>query len=164
MYPDMFKTQYDPHDRVYQHPGDPVHILYSPQFDKDGNFELVESGREDIYSMIQSHAESVDLHLILERYARGDVQALSRTQGVYMDTTGLPETYAGMLNTVIAGERQFNELPLETRAKFDFSFEKWMASMDDMQNWSQLMGLTPLNNNEPPAPDAGGAPDGGAAE
>lgn len=156
-----FRTQYDARTRVYQEPGTEEHILYAPEFDKDGNYTLVETGRENLYDYIQSHAESVDIHVILERYARGDVAALSKRQGFYADVTGVPTTYAGMLNTVIAGERQFESLPLEIREKFDHSFQKWLASMDDMPKWLQLMGLaepdTSLNNSNPSAPDAEGA-------
>lgn len=154
-------TQYDRDPGPFSDPGDPIHILYTPQFDKSGDYELVESGRENIYDEIQSHAESVDIHVILERYARGDVDALAKVQGVYADVTGLPGSYAEMLNTVIAGEQQFLSLPLEVREKFDHSYQKWLISMDDMPRWMSLMGLatSPLNNNggeEPPvgAPDA----------
>lgn len=42
----------------------------------------------------------------------------------------MPKTYAEMLNTLISAENQFNSLPLEERAKFDHSFEKWLAALD----------------------------------
>lgn len=140
-------------------------MLYAPQIAKDGTYELIESGREDLYASIQSHADSVDIHVILDRYARGDVGALSRVQGVYADVTGVPGTYAEMLNLVVAGEAQFNSLPLETRAKFDHSYAKWIAAMDDFQEWQKLMGIaqptSSLNNSEPAADSAVVPPDGG---
>lgn len=131
-------------------------MLYAPQIAKDGTYELVESGRDDLYAAIQSHAESVDIHVILDRYARGDLGALSRVQGVYADVTGVPGTYAEMLNLVVAGEAQFNSLPLETRAKFDHSYAKWIAAMDNFPEWQRLMGVpeptTPSTTvQQPPA-------------
>lgn len=142
--------QRDELPRVYANPGDPVKTIYSPVFDDEGNFDLQPSGEEDLYAYIQSHAESVDIHVILERFARGDVTALSKVQGTYGDFTTIPKTYAELLNSVIQGEQQFMSLPVETRAKFGHDFRKWMAAMDDMDNWLSLMGLSPAAD---PTPD-----------
>lgn len=164
----QFRTQYDSHERVISHPGDPIHVIRKPQFDKDGNYDLVEAGVENTYDIIQSHAESVDIHVLMERYARGDVSALSATQGVYADVTGMPNTYAGLLNTMIDCEHQFDALPKETREKFGYSFERWMASLDDMPGWLDKMGYAPadpdlsLNNNTQPSLDS--AKDGVVSE
>lgn len=140
-------------------------VLYAPQIAKDGTYELVESGRDDLYAAIQSHAESVDIHVILDRYARGDLGALSRVQGVYADVTGVPGTYAEMLNLVVAGEAQFNSLPLETRAKFDHSYAKWVAAMDNFPEWQRLMGVpeptTPSTTAQQPPAAAEVPPVGG---
>lgn len=138
-----FTSHYDPHGRVPQNPGDPVKVVYSPVFDKDGNLELKPSGKENLYDFIQSHAESCDIHVILERFARGDITALSKVQGTYGDFTTIPKTYADLLNAVIQGEAYFMSLPVETRAKFDHDFHKWMAGMDDMPSWLSAMGLEP---------------------
>lgn len=158
-------TQFRPRARFRANSGSREKILYAPQVAKDGTYELVESGREDLYASIQSHAESVDIHVILDRYARGDLGALSRVQGVYADVTGVPGTYAEMLNLVVAGEVQFNSLPLETRAKFDHSYAKWIAAMDDFAEWQKLMGIaqptSSLNNQNLPPAAAGVPPEGG---
>lgn len=138
-----FKSHFDEHKRVPQNPGDPEKIIYSPVFDKEGNLDLQPSGKENLYDFIQSHAESVDIHVILERFARGDVTALSKVQGTYGDFTTIPKTYADLLNAVIQGEAYFMSLPVETRAKFDHDFHKWMAGMDDMPSWLSAMGLEP---------------------
>lgn len=158
-------TQFRPRTRFAANPGSREKILYAPQVAKDGTYELIESGRDDLYASIQSHAESVDIHVILDRYTRGDLGALSRVQGVYADVTGVPGSYAEMLNLVIAGEAQFNSLPLETRAKFDHSYAKWIAAMDNFPEWQKLMGIaqpdSTLNNLEPAAPPAEVPPVGG---
>lgn len=144
-------TQFRPRTRFWTNPGSREKVLYAPEVAKDGTYVLVETGREDLYADIQSHAESVDIHVILDRYARGDLGALSRVQGVYADVTGMPGSYAEMLNLVVSGEAQFNSLPLETRAKFDHSFAKWIAAMDNFPEWQRLMGIEQpnhsLNNN-----------------
>lgn len=139
----FFRTQFDQREPVFQNPGEPEKVLYTPQLRDDGNIDLVPSGKEDLYQAIQSHKDSCDIHVLLARYQNGDVDALSRAQGAYGDFTQMPTTYAELLNAMIAGEAYFNGLPVETRAKFDHSFEKFMLSMDDMPKWLEMMGIKP---------------------
>lgn len=122
-----FKTQFEPHDRVAAVLGDPDKILYSAKFDEKGVMDLVETGRENLYEYIQSHKESCDIHVILERFARGDVGALERVQGVYGDFSNVPKSYADMLNLVHSAEDAFSRLPVDERAKYGHSFERWLV-------------------------------------
>ena len=124
------KTQFDDHARVYSNPGSRFKTLYAPRFDDNGVMELVENGRENLYEFIQSHKESTDIHVLLDRYQRGDESVLSRRQGLYGDFTQMPNTYAEALNAMISAENYFNGLPVETRAKFGHSFQQFLASMD----------------------------------
>lgn len=110
-----FRDLYDHRDRVIENPGTPIRVLYTSKVADDGNIELIPSGTENLYDFIQSHRDSVDIHVILQRFANGDTTALSRAQGNYGDFTNLPSTYAELLNTMIAGENYFNSLPLEIR-------------------------------------------------
>lgn len=123
----MFKNQFDSHDRVYAVGGSRTRILYSPKFDEKGVMSLVESGRENLYESIQSHKESCDIHVILERFARGDVSALERVQAVYGDFSNVPKSYADMLNLVHSAEDAFARLPVDERAKYGHSFERWLV-------------------------------------
>ena len=88
-----FKTQYDARDRVFTDPGSPEHITYAGHYDEKGRVVLEESGRENIYDFIQSHAESCDIHVLMKRYQNGDVDALSQKQGFYGDFLDFPKTY-----------------------------------------------------------------------
>lgn len=137
-----FRTQYQARPRVPKVPGSGVHTLYSSRIAEDGTVELIPSGTEDIYASIQSHKDSVDIHMILARYNNGDETAFARVQGVYGDFTAMPTTFAQLLNTVIQGQDYFNSLPVEVRAKFDHSFEKFMASMDNMPEFMRKVGVT----------------------
>lgn len=143
----MFKTWHDQRDRVHCNPGDPEKILYSPEFDRNGVMTLKESGRENLYDFIQSHRDSVDLHKILDRFQSGDVSVLSRVQGSFGDFSQFPQTYAELLNQVIAGEQTFNSLPLDIREKFGHSFHAWLAQAGS-ESWLKAMGYTPTT---PPA-------------
>lgn len=137
-----FRSQYDAHKRVFQPHGDPIKTLYGPVFDKQGRMELQETGQENLYDYIQSHADSVDIHVILKQYEQGDVSVLSRVQGAYGDFTQMPKTFAEALNTLIAAEQYFNGLPVEVRAQFDHNFNQFIASMD-APDFTSRMGIAP---------------------
>ena len=115
----VFSTQYRPRTRFISNVGQRERILYQPKFDENGVMDLVESGKEDLYDFIQSHAEAVDIHVILARFQNGDIDALSRVQGAYGDFTNMPTTYADLLNRVNEGQSFFNSLPVDIRAKFN---------------------------------------------
>lgn len=135
-----FKTQYDDHARVHVDPGDPVKTLYGPIFDKNGVMSLQEIGKHDLYGEIQSHADSVDINVLLARYAQGDVGALARVQGAYGDFTQMPATFAEALNTMIAAEQYFMGLPVDVRAQFGHDFHQFIASMDTPE-WTSKLGI-----------------------
>lgn len=135
-----FDNRYRKPKAFRSNPGDPVKVLYSPEFDKNGVMTLKESGRENLYDFIQSHKDSVDIHKILQRFEEGDVNALSKIQGQFGDFSQFPKTYAEMLNQVIEGENAFNGLPLEVREKFGFSFQQWLASAGS-DEWKMKMGF-----------------------
>lgn len=125
-----FRTQYDPHGPVYQEPGNPIKVVYSPRYDERGVLDLVATGQEDLYSYIQSHKESTDIHVLLDRFVNGEQDVLQRMQGFYGDVTSMPKTYAEVLNAVISGEEAFSRLPVEVKQRFDNSFAVWLAAMD----------------------------------
>lgn len=148
-----FKTQYSAdRPRPKAHLGSRVKTLYAPEFDDEGRMDLVETGREDLYGFIQSHRDSVDIHVLLKRYQNGDPAALNRAQAFYMDTTGLPNTHAGWLQRFQEGRNFFDSLPLEVRAKFGHDFNQFIAAMDS-PDFAKLIGLTPDSNGEPAKPE-----------
>lgn len=130
-------------DRVRSNVGSRFHDVYTPVYDHNGVLDLEVSGQDDIYDMIQSHAESCDINVLLARYAAGDTTVLSQRQGLYIDATGLPHTYAEMLNAVVAAESTFNSLPVDVRAQFGHSFERFLAELDKPETLDKL-GLSPL--------------------
>lgn len=126
-----FRTQFDPHDRVLQSSGNRIHNILSGCFDDSGAFVLDVSGTEDIYDQIQSHAASCDIHVILDRYRRGDLDVLGDpARSVFLDASEMPRNYAQLLNLVADGERAFMALPVEERAKYDHSFAQWLMHFD----------------------------------
>lgn len=135
-----FNTQYDRRAPVYQEPGSRDKVVYSPRYSDSGVLDLVVTGKENLYEYIQSHAESVDIHYLLNRFVNGEVDVLSRMQGFYADVTSMPKTYAEVLNAVITGEETFARLPSDVKQRFDNSFAVWLASMDK-PDFSERMGI-----------------------
>lgn len=152
-----FRTQYD-RCQIRSHPGTREKVVYTPQFDRHGHFELVESGKENLYEFIQSFKESVDINVILKRFANGDASALARRQGTYGDFTGMPNSYAEMLNRLTQAEDFFNNLPVETRAQFNHNFGEFVSQLDNAEMLAKV-GLIKLSDPVPADP----VPDGGAA-
>lgn len=143
-----FRTQFDFAESPVSNPGSRIKVLYAPVFDSAGHMSLVVSGKEDLYDYIQSHADSVDIHIILKRFAMGDVSVLSRVQGTYGDFTQMPKTFAEALNTLVAAEQYFNSLPVDVRQRFNHNFNEFIASMDS-PSFAADMGITPPD----PVPD-----------
>lgn len=134
-----FNTQYDKRASVFQEPGSGIKVVYSPRYDDRGVLDLLPTGQEDLYSYIQSHKESVDIHVLLDRFVNGETDVLSRMQGFYADVSDMPKTYAEVLNAVIIGEETFSRLPVEVKQRFNNSFSEWLASMDK-PDFSERMG------------------------
>lgn len=125
-----FKTQYSPHDRVITQSGSKIKRNYQAYFDELGNRELKEISTENRYNYIQSFKDSVDIHVILKRFANGEADALTQRQGAYGDFTVMPKSYAELLNRVIDAENMFNSLPLDERAKYNHSMAEWLIKFD----------------------------------
>ncbi len=126
-----FKTQFHERKRFFTNPGNPIKVKYGASYDEAGRVKLVEEGTENLYDYIQSFAESCDIHVLLKRYSNGEVDVLSKVQGMYGDFTEFPTTYAELLNTVNRGEAMFNEFPVDVRAKFNHNFAEFMVSLSD---------------------------------
>lgn len=135
-----FRTQYSDRAPVYQEPGSREKLIYSPRYDSSGVLDLEVTGKENLYDYIQSHKESTDIHVLLDRFANGETDVLQRMQGFYGDVTSMPKTYAEVLNAVIVGEETFARLPVEVKQRFDNSFAVWLASMDS-PDFSARMGI-----------------------
>lgn len=136
----QFENQFRDHKRFLTGVGSREKITYEARYNPKGQLELHEKGKEDWYGYIQSHKDSVDIHLILERFQRGDVDVLNRVQGFYGDITSMPSTFADALNIVRSSEEFFNSLPVEERAKFNHNFSEFLASFDTPDNLARLFG------------------------
>lgn len=137
-----FPTQFNRTSKPPANSGSPTHVLLSPTFNDNGVMLLKETGTENLYDYIQSHRDSVDIHKILQRFEEGDTSALSKVQGQFGDFSDYPRSYAELLNKVLEGEQTFNQLPLDIREQFGFSYERWLADAGS-DSWLSAMGMSP---------------------
>lgn len=126
------------HGHIYSNPGKPYKIVYGSRIDKHGNVIVEEKGKEDLYSLIQSYADSTDINLIVKKFEAGDVNALNKRAGQFMDLTELPNDYFEMVNKVNDAKYEFNRLPVEIKAKFDNDPNKFIAEIGSEDWYTKL--------------------------
>lgn len=98
----------------------------------DGVKHLVVTGKENLKEFIEASKAETLISNIMKRFESGDINVLSRVQGFYGDVTSMPDNLAECQNLLIKLENQFNSLPVETKAKFDNSFNKYVKDVSSM--------------------------------
>lgn len=136
----MFPTQYDKPKRKFTNAGSRIHEIYVGKYDENGHMFLEKTGEEDIYAQIQSHKDSVDINVLMKRYANGETDVLSRVQGVFADVSGMPRTYAEMMNLVNDSTSAFESLPVDVREKFNHNVMEFLQQSGTDQ-WYDKLGL-----------------------
>lgn len=126
--------------KFISNPGNPLKPVRHGELMPDGSIKLVTDRIEDTDAVIQSYAPSTMIDNIMARISAGQTELLNQKSGFFMDTVGLPETYADVLNLVIKGQEVFEKLPVEVKQKFDNDFNKWFVAMDKAE-WFEKMGL-----------------------
>ncbi len=121
--------------------GSPVKLIFTPALE-DGQIVLNETGKFDISEFINSYADTTDMSFILSRLAAGDSSVLNVSQGFYGDSSILPDDHRAALDTVISAQTYFDNLPQETRDKFNDSFVEWIQSAGTKE-WVSRMVKNP---------------------
>ncbi len=158
-----YRTQYERPDRdlFRTNPGREDYEVYT--VGEDGS--PVVSGMNNRYAEVQCHRESVDLPILLQRYAAGDESALNQRIGDYMDVTNAPSSYAEFLDGFKKIESDFYSLPEGFRELFNNStveywqsvgtdefhekVDKFMASLKKEKPGNADINNSDNNNNSP---------------
>lgn len=128
----------------FNNPGSMIQEQYKERYDERGVAYLEKVGEVNIYEKIQSYRDECDIMSILSRYAAGDETVLA-TPGWYIDTSKLPSNYTEYMNMMNEQREKFEKLPLNIRAAFGMSFEKWAATAGD-ESWMKAMGFEKQQN------------------
>lgn len=116
--------------RVFSNHGNSNIRTYKARYSDTGHFDVVLDGSRDIYSDIQSHADSVDIYSILHRFESGAISELPERLSFYGDFSEA-KTLADYLNIVREAESEFLKLPVEEREKYDNSAIVWLSTASE---------------------------------
>lgn len=122
-----FRTIYGDHNKSVTEAGNPIQIEYELVIDEQGREELKPSGETDLQEYIQSHRDSVDFNLIIQRYQAGDIDALERIKGIYADVSGLPTSLSEIMNLNNRGKMEFDKLPVEIKQLYGNNYMEFLA-------------------------------------
>jgi len=141
--------------KFVSNPGNKLKKIMHGELQVDGTIKLVLDRIEDTDEVIQSFAASTMIDNIIARIQNGQVDLLNQRQGFFMDTVGLPDTYADVLNLVIRGQDVFEKLPIEVKERFDNDFNKWFVAMDK-EDWFEKSGfVSPTGETAEKIPEEG---------
>ena len=104
----------------------------APVYEKrlvNGRFRLVQTGVTNLFDFVQASKEDTLIYNLIDRFARGDVSALSQRVGQYLDVVGLPSTLAEAQQLMIDVQRKFDHLDADVKAKFDNSVSVYVNSI-----------------------------------
>lgn len=135
-----FRTAYEPHDRFISESGDGFELEFKREYDPGTKrYKLVCTGKTDVYGLIQTAAEGVDLKSLLARYINGDEGALGTDIGSYADLTTAPKTLLEAHLKVIDARNKFDALPVDVRKEFNNNFDEFLSSVGS-GDFSKLLG------------------------
>lgn len=124
-----FRTRFDEQLLVCTEPGSGIKEEFQLRITDDGE-DLVKIGESSLYDYIQSHADSVDIHKILERCAMmDDYSMLNRLPAQFMDVTEMPKNLAEAHAAVQDARNYFNALPLEIRQEYENNFTMFLQDL-----------------------------------
>lgn len=119
--------------RTFAPSGNRFKTTYQLQIEPDGRKILVETGTIDIYEQIQSFKNECLIENIVKRALAGDVSALAKSQGVYIDTTLIPKDLISAHEAVKQAESLYKHLPADIRSKFS-SFKNFIDNFGTLEN------------------------------
>lgn len=139
----MFRTQFK-RLRKETNAGSPIRIIKAGQLDKGKNLKVVEKGKENFYAYINSFADSVDINVLLARFANGDKEALLQRAGAFIDISALPTNINEFIELYHNGETYFNSLPIEIKEKFNNNMTEFISKIGDKE-WLEIMNTSPAD-------------------
>lgn len=120
--------------RYFSNSGDRCVPERLAKVDSKGNLELKITGKRDLYSEIQSHKDSCDLRIIVDRIINGDAYALQKLkakEAMYGDFASMPKNKAELLNQVIAAKDYFDNLPVSVKEQFNNNWQEFFINYDE---------------------------------
>lgn len=137
----MFRTKYE-RIRVESNPGSNIKVKRAGEYDAKHNIVVKPVGKEDLYSEINSYANSVNIHVLLNRFKNGDKEALFQRAGAYIDISAMPTNLNDFVALYKSGENFFKTLPAEIKAKFNNNMIEFISKIGEPE-WKEIMSVSP---------------------
>lgn len=149
--------------RFYSNPGSQWAENHAIRIDDNGHKTLAKTGEKtNIYEKIKSHELEVDIFEILKRCDAEGYQILDAAKVIEGDVTAVPKSMIEAQIILQEQENTFNQLPLDVRKQFNFSFTEYIAEAgNDINSWATKMGLHKEPNAEQPEAEAPETKEGG---
>lgn len=124
----------------------------------DGRLSLVKVGENPISPMIQEFKADTLVYNILARYQRGDINALNVREGQFMDVVGMPTTLAEAQQKLIDVTRQFDQMPLALRQKFNNNVNEYIEAVSNGSVKDVISLFAPEQDIVPDIPSSDSVP------
>lgn len=138
-----FRTQFTViGEHKYAPVGSKTEMRHRASIDLNGRRTLIRDKEVAIYDLIQSHREECEIENIIRRAVEGDYNALNAVNGVFEDITNCPTSIAQAQQYIIDAKNEFDKLPKEVKAKFEFNPEIYIAELNnDPKSWLEKTGF-----------------------
>lgn len=138
-----FRTQFTViGEHRYAPVGAKTEMRHRASIDINGRRKLVKDKEVAIYDLIQSHREECEIENIIRRAVEGDYNALNVVNGVFQDITNCPTSIAEAQQYIIDAKNEFEKLPKEIKAKFEYNAELYIAELNnDPKSWLEKTGF-----------------------
>lgn len=133
-------SYYDPPEVLPNNAGNELEPVFELRVNDKGEQELVKVGETNVREKIQQYKDECDIGQILAR-ATIDPTILNQRECFYADVTEMPKSLAEAQNMIVAIRKEFDLMPPEERAKFDYSVEKYIAEFGSKE-WAEKVGAT----------------------
>lgn len=142
-----FRTVYGDHNKSMTCCGDKYAPEYELFVDEYGREELKEVGKTDLQAYIQSHKDSVDFNLIIQRYQMGDLDALEKLKGFYADVSSIPVSLSEIMNMNIRGQKLFESLPVEVKKLYNNNYLDFLSDPERINKLNKKTSVPDQKQN-----------------
>ena len=133
-------SYFDRPEQAATDPGSRYEPVFEMIINDKGVKELKKTGDTNLWEMIQSYKDDCIVSNILAK-AVIDPTVLNQRQGFYADITTMPHSLAEAQQMIMKIKNDFNTLPPEERAKFNYSAEQYIAEFGSKE-WAEKVGIS----------------------
>ena len=133
-------SYFDTPEIIPNNPGNEIEPVFEIKVNDKGEQELVKVGETNNREKIQQYKDECDIGQILARAAI-DPTVLQQREVFYADVTEMPKSLAEAQSMIVSIRKEFDKMPPEEKAKFDYSVEKYIAEFGSKE-WAEKVGAT----------------------